>query len=608
MSSQNTLGKRIIKEELCTEISEILKVLIGNKQHLLQLIEKRLALSIPKSYSYRKIVERIVSANREKEFCELFQLKDFVEMLAAYRNWTILEFFSNDELRLVGQKLCETKYDPSNRNSLIDSISRNTTEDQLIDAFTRISLEKEEKNIVQQQKRWIVGPLGLLKSSTSRKWYSAIELIDVLETYLNDPPQFAGFLARLKAEPEFDWKINVDDPLYKSKCIQLILVFFNDDSIIEILNQLVDNALLVIDFVKKTDGLIVSPYGIFEEGYFGYENLVNLLLNTFANELNYLDSELRSEGLTRGSIELRIREICLKKTPEEIIKTFFGLGPNLIKLAKEIGLVSLREIRKKEDLLQVILLKLGFTCPPTLEGIGTYLNNLRGYRRQLDSGIEEDRRRGLWNRVYSDSERILRDLILFFFSCVWDSKLKEYYKDDVKARKMKEMIKEEFGLTKPIDILTFGDLCELLSHINKEIQSNETLKKTVKSIFGRPYIIPQKDFKKLSYVRSARTPLTGIHPTKKRAADPIKTISKLIEISEEWSAVRRLGRVFPYLIRIKEERTNEFGISHSLAIDEEGNQWTLKKSRMWIRPEYAYYMLTDTDHLAIEPIMVEKFW
>ena len=222
-------------------------------------------------------------------------------------------------------------------------------------------------------------------------------------------------------------------------------------------------------------------------------------------------------------------------------------------------------------------MKLGFTCPPTLEGVWTYSNNLKRYRRQLEIGINEDRRKGLWNKVYSDSERIFRDLILFFFSCLWESKLKEYYKDDVKAKKLKGMIKEEFGLTKPIDVLTFGDLCELLSHINKKIQSNESLRKTVKSVFGRPYIIPQKDFKKLSYVRSARTTLTGIHPTKKRIADPIKTISKLIGVSEEWSSAGRPGRVFPYSIRIKEERTNEFGISHSLAIDEEGNQWTLKK-------------------------------
>jgi len=33
-----------------------------------------------------------------------------------------------------------------------------------------------------------------------------------------------------------------------------------------------------------------------------------------------------------------------------------------------------------------------------------------------------------------------------------------------------------------------------------------------------------------------------------------------------------------------------------------------EKTHMWIRPEYAYYMLADTEHLAIEPTMVEKFW
>lgn len=81
-----------------------------------------------------------------------------------------------------------------------------------------------------------------------------------------------------------------------------------------------------------------------------------------------------------------------------------------------------------------------------------------------------------------------------------------------------------------------------------------------------------------------------------------------MEISEDLSSKGRLGRIFPYLIRIKEERTNEFGISYLLAIDEEGNQWKLKKSGMWIRPEYAYYMLSNTEHLAIEPILVKKIW
>lgn len=396
-------------------------------------------------------------------------------MLAVYRNGVILGFFTNDELRLIGEELCKTKYDPSNRNSLIASIGRNVSENQLIDIFLRINIEKEEKHIVQQQKKWIIGPVGLLKSKASRKWSNAIELIEVLETYLIKPRQFTEFLDRLKED--FEWKNNINDPLYKSKSIQSILIYFDDKSIIEILNQLIDNALLEIDSIKKFDSLIVSPYGVFEERYSGYENLVNLLLDTFADELVYLDAELRSEGLIKGPVDLRIREKCLEKNPKEIIETFFGLGPNFIKLAKKLGLVSLRNIRKKEELLQAVILKLGFTFPPTLEGIWSYSNNLKRYRKQLKSRIEEDRRKGIYNKVYSDTERILRDLILFFFSCLWEPKLKEYYKDDVKMKKLKEMIRKEFELTKPIDVLTFGDLCNLLSHINKMIQLNEPLRK-----------------------------------------------------------------------------------------------------------------------------------
>jgi len=48
MSKGNSENKKI-KEGLYNQISEILKELIGNKQDLLQSIEKRLSLSIPKS-------------------------------------------------------------------------------------------------------------------------------------------------------------------------------------------------------------------------------------------------------------------------------------------------------------------------------------------------------------------------------------------------------------------------------------------------------------------------------------------------------------------------------------------------------------------------------
>ena len=598
------------REELCNQISTILKELIGNKQDLLRLIETRLALSIPKSYTYRKIVERIIDLDMEEKFCELFQFKDFKGMIKAYRNGIILNFFSNDELRLIGQKLCEAKYDPSSRNSLIVSISRNVIEKRLIKEFIKTNREKEEGYVVQQQKRWIVGPLGLLRSSKSRGWYRTNGLIQILETFLHSSYQFTEFFTRMKEKPRFNWKDDSDDPLYRSKCIQSILALSDDDTIIDILNQLIDKTMIEIESLKMCSDLMVSPYGIFEETYNGYKNLVDLLLRTFADEPDFLDAELRSEGSTEGSLELRVREICLKKTPEEIITIFFGLGPNLIRLAKEIGLVSLAEIRNKESLLQAIILKLGFTYPPTLEGISTYSSNLRRLRGQLQRGIDEERGRGLWNKVYSDSEKIIRDLILFFFSCLWESRLREYYEDEVKARRLKEMVKREFKLAKPFDVLTLGDLCTLIALINKEIQSKESLEKTVETVFGRSYFIPQRDLRKLNSVTSARTTLTGIHPTKKRLKDPIGVISQLIEMSEEWSAVgrRSRSRIFPYMVRIKEERTNEFGISHSLAIDEEGNQWILKKSGMWIRPEYAYYILTDAKYLAIEPIMVEKFW
>jgi hypothetical protein len=197
---------------------------------------------------------------------------------------------------------------------------------------------------------------------------------------------------------------------------------------------------------------------------------------------------------------------------------------------------------------------------------------------------------------------------LFFFSCLWQSKLREYYRNDARAAKLKEMIRKEFNLEKPLDILTLGDLCVLLSQVNKRIKTDSSLEKEAESIFKRTYVVPSNDIRKLCFVASSRTSLTGIHPVKRTHADPKKVLAKLLEVCEDWSRINGQIAIYPIVIRVKEERKNEFGISHLIATDEKGDQWVLKKSNMWIRPENAYYMLSDTESLAIEPILIERIW
>ncbi len=597
-------------QELHREVSEFFKEEFGDKQVFLSFIRENLSLSIPKSYSYLEIIDAILHANKETEFCELYKVKDFSGLRSLFRNRTILEFFTPNELRLIRPSHLKEDYDASSSSSIIDSVSRKATEDEIIDIFVKNNAEKAEKNVVQQRKRWIVGPLGLLKSVANRSWSGASELSKVLETYLNSAKEFGEFFSIVKERTVYDWKEKVREPLYRSRGVQLIMASFNDESIIGVLNMLVDSAVLDIDSVKKFGDLIVSPHGVFEKEYAGYNNLVNLILSSFMNRLDSLDAALKTEGMSEGQVDFKVREICLRKKPDEIIKMFFGVGPNLIEVARQIDLVSLNRIRDKEILLQTILLKLGFTLPPRLEGIWTYKERLKKYKMQLENLADEDQKRGLWNRIYSDTERILRDLLLFFFSYAWESKLREYYEDDKKASKLKEMIEKEFEIEKPFDVSTLGDLCALLSRTNQKIHSDASIKKAVETIYRNhaPYMISNEDFEKLNFVKSVRTPLTGVHANVRKPADSMKTISTLLEISEDWSSTDSLKRVFPLMIRVKESKNDEFGMSTVTAIDEEGREWNLQKSGMWIRTEYAYYMVSDTDHIAIEPIMVQKIW
>jgi len=600
--------EKLAQDEIQKTLSTIIKEEWGDKQYLLRQLKERLSLQIPKNYTYKQIVAKIASLKKEKEFCELFQTKDFIETIMTFRNLFILEFFSNDELRIVGQELCKDRCDLSNRGSMINSIAKNSIEQKLVDLFNKLTAQKPDRHLIQQRRKWIVGPLGLLRSYQSRSWSGSVELEGLLESYLSSPSQFALFFDKYDEIAGFDWKKNVDDGNYKDKCVQLVLALFDDDFIVSVLNDLLDKSLIEIDTIKKFESLIASPYGIFREEYSGFDNLVNLIIENFDTDLECLESELRSEGLTSGSIEQRIQEECLRKNPKEIVEAFFGKGPNLIKLAERVGLVSLSRIKDKETLLQVVLLKLGFTFPPRLDGLLSYLNDLRKHKKQLESGTDDNQRRGLWNRVYSDLERMLRDLVLFFFSCLWQSKLEDYDSNEVRIKKLQDMLKEEFCIKKPIDVLTLGDLCDLLAHINKKIRIDSSFGKEVESVFKRKYIVPQNDLERLQYIKGSRTALTGIHPTKK-GADPNKTLEKLLETCEKWSRISNHTRIFPVLIRTKEIRTNEFGITRLFVLDENGDEWIIKKSDMWIHPENAYFMLSNAERLlAIEPILVEKIW
>jgi hypothetical protein len=598
-------------QELHREISEFFKgdFQFGDKQGFLGFIKERLYLSLPKSHSYLEIIEDIVKENKEKEFCRLFESEDFSGLRCVFRNRIILDFFSTPELRLTAHALLKGGYDASSGNSIIEAVSKKATEAEIIGSFVKNNMETSENNIVQQKRRWVVGPLGLSKSVASRSWTGANELSKVLRTYLTGWKEFGEFFSRAKEYNELKWKESVREPFYKSKGVQLILTSFNDESVIGILNTLVDSDVLDIDSVKKFDDIIVTPYGAFKEEYSaGYNNLVDLILSCFANRLDSLDVALKAEGLSNGPVDFRVREYCLRRKPYEIIRALFGIGPNLIEVANEIGLVSLGKMKDKDILLQTILLKLGFTLPPRLEGIWAFRESLKKYKMQFENLGDEDQKKGLWNKVFSDTEKILRDFILFFFSFAWESKLREYYEDDKKEDKLKEMINKEFGIEKPFDVSTLGDLCALLSKTSQKIRSDASIKKAVESLYKRAYLISEEDFEKLNYVKSSRTSLTGVHTTTRKPADPMKTISTLLEMSEDWSSRDSLKLVFPLMIRIKEWKNDEFGMSTVTAIDEEGREWILQKSGMWIRPEYAYYMLTDTQRIAIEPILVQKIW
>ena len=234
---------------------------------------------------------------------------------------------------------------------------------------------------------------------------------------------------------------------------------------------------------------------------------------------------------------------------------------------------------------------------------------LKDFKNKVLLETEEVTKMGMWNKIYSETEKLLRDFIYYFFSAFWEEELSEFWEDDDILNNLKYKIKNEFKIQKPIEVLTLSELCILLQNVNDKIKGEEEYRKAIKKLFNKNFIISSRDVKLLRPLINSRTILTKIHPSiKKRNIKPDEIISKIILLSNNWLNPLNKNSNYPIIIRIKEEIENEYGISYINALDETGRNFIIKKTEKWIQSTYSYFMPNSNNRVVIEPILVKKIW
>ena len=187
-------------------------------------------------------------------------------------------------------------------------------------------------------------------------------------------------MKELKHLKEFE--LEQDDEIRSAKALQIIHKYLNDENLISIINEL--NELIANKKIpgSKVRGLyerypysfsdwIITKYGIFKQdpSWEGKPNkkLSELLQKKFKKE--DLEPELKHY---QGDYPTNLLAYCAKESPKDILDRLIGGIPDLRNIAKSLGIPAAKMIESKDELIKLILLRLGFNIPSNIVGMSQY--------------------------------------------------------------------------------------------------------------------------------------------------------------------------------------------------------------------------------------------
>jgi len=581
-----------------------------SRDALISFLDKKMNLRLPKNMKKEEVIKRLLEEDREQAFCETVfedyfglevKIGNLQQAFDFYKTVFLFSFFSVKDLFQMAEELSEhqTKWEFTKRNRrlLIQAVLNNAAYEEIENYVQHRIKDKEIPQIQSNKFGWVLGPLGLLKSTDQKKPSVTEDLVKFLLAHADYPSPYLELRKRFGDKLEL--KVRKNDPLLKEKICQLLMVRLSYEEILRAFNELIDKNISKIQSVERYMNFIGTPFGVFERAYNGEKNLAELILT------NCKEDELRPVVKDDGTIQDRVHQACIVEPPSKVITEFFGSKHYLVKLAKQIGLVGLHKVENDEMLLQSILLRLGFLVPHKLESIVSLSTELEKLIREVKSG--PSLAEGRWNAVFSFLERILIDMILFYGSVLHERKLKEL-EEEKREAEIKSWLRKTFKLKKQFDYLTLGELCALLRSLNCYSQNNNRARGIITKRFERAGIVDEQCLQELDFVTSCRTELTGIHQKHvEKKCEPSEVLNRVNCLIKQWISGVGLSRTYPQAIRLKEQVTNEFGVRYDTVLNEEGNLIKVKTDA-WITAEETWFMISRNDKFPIDPVLVKKYW
>lgn len=473
-----------------------------------------------------------------------------------------------------------------------------------------------------------VGALGWLKASYPRYGYSTAfriiyEKFDknsrevILGTLFNTVKQIAknpkkyhisSYLSKQLRKNLKKVNAEKDDTLRYMMILQLIETYLDDDVFGEVINTLIAK-----EYVKppKVRGLyerfpysfsnwIITRYGVFKLSSSWLRKPVEELAELLQKKVRpkYLEPELEPY---HGDYPLKILEYCILGNPEEILKNIGAFG--LREIAEELGVSAATKIKDESTIIRLILLKLGFNLPPILYGLKVFeeLINKCSIRLKKNEPVSS-----LMSDIYGAAGTILLDLNYFYACYLWNIHTRQRRPNEIEFE-LTEIVRNLKVSNKPFLKLTFGEHVKFLRTLNLRVQKDSTMRTRFSEAFNRNSVVPQGLIKILDEISAKRSSLFAHKDIEQIIKRPnLRICKEIISKVEEFCKILREKEIYPHLIRITKQVTNEYGIQYFKAVDDFGNDWIVEYS--WLDPSKPYFMYTKTNPVAIDPIIIQKIF
>lgn len=283
---------------------------------------------------------------------------------------------------------------------------------------------------------------------------------------------------------------------------------------------------------------------------------------------------------------------------------------------KRLGFVS-DKIEDADEIVALVLIGLGFGVPPTLSGATTYLNNIKKFGRALSESHDAEERAGIMSRVFVEMERALRDLVHFYIAFLWNDQLEELESDI--EEEMKELTQRQvrmkaldtfllkkrphvFRVDKTFERLGFGDCIGLIKRLNNVVQEVGSLKKKMAKSFGRLWILENKEIRVLDDISPHRSSFAH---TKDYPGD--EKCDEIVRLMENFMEVIRSHKIYPLVMRISREVSDEYGKRYAECIEENGDRWLVYTDE-YLDTSRPYFVHSKTPRIAVNPVIIEKIF